>query len=236
VGTYALRICKNGHLLKQSGHKSGSPGYCPDCGEKGQSLCTKCGKNIEVNQYSFSGAEDIPQFCKGCGEPFPWTDTVEEHTARSGDFLDIAEEEITSQFHHELVREINLCYQVKANEATYVLYRKLLENLVYDSLRRHIDDEDIEEIFNTNEGRREGFKHLLSVLQSRQNELAQYSTAIDSKFISKLRDFKEEGDSSAHSTVNLVTDEELEENSEEATYLARILFELREEVYAGVAR
>lgn len=221
------------------------PNYCQECGTETIVSCTDCGSSIsivaETESHSLKGdgitseiapveKDDLPSYCPNCGTAFPWLTPVEQETVRDGVFLDLDPSEVSGYFYQELVNEINKCYKTKANNATNILYRKLLENLVYDILLFRFGPKRIELYYDTNNGRL-GFKELVENLKDNKSELKQFSSAIgDPDTIRRIWQFKQHGDSSAHSKENLVTDDEIEEKTKEATQVAKILLELRENI------
>ena len=81
-------ICENGHLINADGAKQPetSAGFCGQCGAKAMSACEKCGENIRGSHwekydlwpgsYNRLGFFGVPAYCRGCGKPYPWTETA----------------------------------------------------------------------------------------------------------------------------------------------------------------
>lgn len=253
--TIVILACENGHTLDykilsnikdriNDGEDpfSGSINYCTECGGETQYRCGECGYPI-TDTASLASTINLDldsisllNYCPHCGEAFPWISPVEKEETRDGEFLEIDSAEISGFFYQELVNEINLCYRVQTNEATFVLYRKLLESLIYDILSDYCDPSDeIGLYYDTDRKRRRNFSTLLDSLEKKSDELDKFSDPIDDhEFQEQITEFKEDGDSSAHSKENLVTDEEIEMKSEEATHVAKVLFDLRRRVAAGI--
>ncbi|WP_175542194.1 DUF2321 domain-containing protein [Natrinema hispanicum] len=236
------RVCQNGHVLDtdpnpDADHRLDSPDFCPECGTEAFKTCPNClDTHIPVNKPSEVprpfDKRDLPNYCSGCGSDFPWVDPVKNHETRDGSFIAISDKDVSGRFYLQLVHEINQCYRVNSNNATYVLYRKLIENLIYDSLRAYHDSpEDIGLYFDKENGRRQNFDELVNSLKKSKDELKRFSSAVDSDLIYKIREFQDKGNSSAHTVENLVKDEEISEKSKDATYVAKVLFQLRENIY-----
>jgi hypothetical protein len=180
-------------------------------------------------------AEEVhtPNYCRGCGEAYPWVTTIKEKKAMEGPFINIDSNSIDGSFYPGLIDEINDCYQIKANEATRVLYRKLLESLLVDILRSHYGMDKIELFYDTDTGRTHSFSTLLSSFKSGEDELRTYSEAMGDDLYNLIDKFKYHGDASAHAIEPDISDESIEGQSEEATKLVNILFEMRENIYAA---
>jgi hypothetical protein len=172
----------------------------------------------------------LPNYCRKCGEPFPWVSTYKENVARDTDFITAGAELTENEFYTDLISEINRCYKIKADEATLILYRKLLENLLIDIIRSHYGIDEIELYFDTDKGRHRYFSELIDNLRERAGEFHKYSTALDDNFIDLIEDFKYRGDASAHSIENRVKSETIRNARDDATYLVRTLIEMRRNI------
>jgi hypothetical protein len=209
--------------------------YCQNCGSETFDRCPHC-------EYAYIRLEPPkseldthhpPDYCRSCGEAFPWVSTIKEKKAREDLFLNVELENIGGPFYPRVVREINDCYQIKANEATLVLYRKLLESLLVDILRTRYGMEDIELFFDTEEGQTLPFSSLLSNFKASEDDLRPYSDVMNEDLHRSLEKFKYQGDASAHAIEPDISNEGIEEQSERATKLAEILFELRKNIRAS---
>lgn len=147
---------------------------------------------------------------------------------REDRFIDI--DRIDNPDYAHLVRNINKCYRYGINDATLVLTRKLFENFIIDILRAEYGGSQVELYFNTNRGRFHGLGTLCGNLSDKILDLGHYSRLLDDDLINRIRVFKEEGNSQAHSVRIDIDDEELDEMREEATDLAGILWDIREEI------
>ena len=75
-----MQVCMNGHEINSAARSAPehSADYCPSCGEKTITECPDCGTAIRGFYHhripSIVGSSDPPpNFCMGCGKPFPWT-------------------------------------------------------------------------------------------------------------------------------------------------------------------
>lgn len=205
--------------------------YCPDCGGQVLTQCPNCCSNVQTT-YSgppYPGEDEIPDFCHGCGEAFPWTVTVEAEKQRDGDFIRIDDSDIDGQFYPSLVYEINLCYQVKADQAVLVLNRKLIESLIVDILRSVFTMENIELFYDTENNKTLPLSQLVNNMKSNRSELKKYVSNIDERFFRAMEDLKHRGDASAHAIEEDPSQENIAEKSDQATTVAKILFRLRKE-------
>ncbi|WP_367175868.1 DUF2321 domain-containing protein [Haloarcula rubripromontorii] len=240
-----IRICRNGHL-KQVGtvpefaelHNHSLPDnvvsqgddYCEKCGGEVIYQCDNCTEYIPVDEDWDAKFNDLPRFCRGCGESYPWVNPVAANEERDGRFVQINDEELGGQFYPGLVYEINLCYRVQADEACVVLSRKLIENLLLDILKRRYGMQEVHIFYDTEHGKHRGFGHLIEEFGKRSEEFDQYTTASQDDIKQLMKSVKYSGDASAHSIEEGFSSEELEELSEKATRAAELLFRLKREV------
>ena len=69
----ATQICLNGHVLHCDGHPFDSKAHCTQCGSSCIDECPKCEEPIRGVQIYASVSDYVrPQFCHGCGKPYPW--------------------------------------------------------------------------------------------------------------------------------------------------------------------
>ena len=252
---HTVAVCKNGHI---HGYKEGEIGkrkvrkeigieverkiplvepvryplqYCTECGGKVLTECPECEHPIETEHDRILGDEtDRPNFCAGCGAEFPWTTTLESIVSREDRFIDVDLEEIGGHYYPELVHEINLSFQVKADHATLVLNRKLIESLLYDILKGELGIEQINEFFDTERGQHRGLKDLIDNLKGHHEELRKHSQALDGDFYEEIRELKHDGDSAAHVIEDEISEDELANKSEKATRIVKVLFTVRQSV------
>jgi hypothetical protein len=67
------QICLNGHVQQCEGGSFDPKAHCPQCGETCVDTCRHCNEPIPGVQM-FRPAEEYtrPQYCRGCGRPYPW--------------------------------------------------------------------------------------------------------------------------------------------------------------------
>jgi hypothetical protein len=204
--------------------------YCHRCGEEIISSCDSCDDYIKVRESWNSDFNDLPRFCRGCGDPYPWVNPVRANEERDGKFIEIDDQDLNGQFYPGLVYEINLCYRVKADEACVVLSRKLIENLLLDILMRRYTTKKVDIFYDTEHRKHRGFGLLIEEFSERSEDFDQYTTASQDDIVDLMRDIKYSGDASAHSIEEEFTSDELEELSEKGTRAAELLFRLKREI------
>lgn len=74
----ASQVCLSGHLISSDFHAAPhlSQQFCERCGEPTITECQSCHESIRGTVYvpGMSVAKDsVPAYCRGCGEPYPWT-------------------------------------------------------------------------------------------------------------------------------------------------------------------
>lgn len=74
-----MQVCLNGHRITTTLKSSPQhrKEHCPDCGVATISKCQHCQADIQGFYHIpnvFGGPlPNVPAFCHGCGEPYPWT-------------------------------------------------------------------------------------------------------------------------------------------------------------------
>lgn len=136
------------------------------------------------------------------------------------------------EFYETLIRDINKCYRIGVDDATFVLTRKLLENLVIDLLRRQYGDtkSGVELFYNLENGQFRKFSNLLENLEDNIGDFEHFSNRIDRSLVSEVDKFRDSANSEAHSVEVERTDEEMEEYSRIATNAADTLLYVRKEL------
>lgn len=133
---------------------------------------------------------------------------------------------IKDKFYSDLVKEINGSYSCGLPSATWILLRKILENLLIDCLRAKYGMSKLDLFYREERRRFHNFSRLLSNFEDNRADFLPYSSALDNKVIAMLAGFKESGDSHTHSLDALVTIESIEKQKEEINYLIHLLYEL----------
>lgn len=155
-------------------------------------------------------------------------DGDDDEESKEGRFIDTDVVEV--DYYESLVNNINGSYQNRINDATLILTRKLFENLIIDILRAEFGGPGIDLYYDTEHGRFWGLGTLCGNLGEKVSDLKHYSRQLDNGLINRVEEFKERGNSQAHSVRVGVPDEELEDMKDEATKLTEILYDIREEV------
>lgn len=157
---------------------------------------------------------------------------IPEHSreVRHGSFVEVTD--IDEEYYETLIRDINKCYRIGVDDATFVLTRKLLENLVIDLLRRRYGDtkSGVELFYNLNNRQFQKFSKLLENLEDNLVDFEHFSNRMDSDLISEMNEFRDSANSEAHSVEVERTDEEMEEFSRIATNAADTLLYIRREL------
>lgn len=79
---YYQKICMNGHQITDFYELSINPNppeYCEKCGEEVIATCLKCSKPIlgrYITGYSIGRVSPIPNYCRYCSSPYPWTELI----------------------------------------------------------------------------------------------------------------------------------------------------------------
>ena len=82
VGYDVAQICERGHVVNSMSlqFSESNEEYCSKCGARTITACPSCDKPIRgshvVNTEDEFGYEPMrltPSYCRGCGEPYPWT-------------------------------------------------------------------------------------------------------------------------------------------------------------------
>ncbi|MFB1064915.1 hypothetical protein [Natrinema sp. H-ect4] len=149
------------------------------------------------------------------------------HTAfRSEQFIDI--DNVPGTFYPDLVDDINQCYSLGVNDATLVLTRKLLENLIIDILRKEYGKQEIDLYYLPDNRRFQNFSTLLSNFEKNLGDFEHLSSGLDSDFIDELDSFRQDANAEAHSIETSITEEEMDNYREQAQHSAQVLFRIQE--------
>lgn len=147
---------------------------------------------------------------------------------RDGRFIDT--DKVDVHYYSSLVGDINKSYQYGINDGCMVLTRKLFENFIIDILRAEFGGKEIDLYYNTDKGRFHGLGTLTGNLREKSGDLDHYDRRLDDGLIDRVEQFKEHGNSQAHSVRVQIDDDEMEGMTGEATKLTEILYDIREEV------
>jgi hypothetical protein len=141
-------------------------------------------------------------------------------------FLDL--QNVPGTFYPDLINDINRCHRLGIYDASLVLTRKLLENLLIDVLRSQYGTEKIDLYYDTNRRQFQPFHKLVINLENNLDEFEHLSTELNKEFIDDLNVFRQTANRSAHSLEVDISDEKIETYAEKATRISRILFRVRD--------
>ena len=154
-----------------------------------------------------------------------------DESAPSGPFLNI---DTTDEFYEDVVREVNLCFNVGSYNSTMVIYRKFLENILIDILRAKYGMENLSAFYIENESRFRGFSELISEFEERVNDFRPYSSRLQfggaEELIKEVKRFRGVANPSAHSIDHSITKEKITEHQSDATQLAEDLLRLKKRI------
>lgn len=154
----------------------------------------------------------------------------DQETPRESDDLFITTEPPDDEFYEPLVEDINRSYRHHIYDATMVLSRKLLENLLIEVLRLRLGTKNhLEAFYIPNQGRFQPFSELIESFSDNIGEFKPYKPDLDASFVNQLDQFRTRANANAHSIQVNLSQGEIEALSDDANELARILFRLREQ-------
>lgn len=87
----AQQVCLNGHQITSTYHKypEDRESRCSKCGETTIHKCPKCNHEIAGTAFYenvYAGLDvEVPDYCKECGAPFPWTLKKTDRAAHKDD-------------------------------------------------------------------------------------------------------------------------------------------------------
>lgn len=102
-------------------------------------------------------------------------------------------------FYKKLIEEINIQYIYKRPMPLSILIRKLFENFIIDIFRKKYGTKDLSLYYDTSKRRFHDFSVLLKYFESKKADFHHISPNIDTKFIQELNEYREYGNSGAHS-------------------------------------
>ncbi|MCO8254530.1 hypothetical protein NKF26_12025 [Haladaptatus sp. AB618] len=156
-------------------------------------------------------------------------DLPEVNEQRDGVFLNVNPPD--DDFFSPLVHDINRSYRAGVDEGTNILTRKLLENLLVEIMRTHFGVGDsLDLYYNTDERKFKSFSTIIDNFEAEIAKFKPYSTELDDEFVTKLNHFRENANASAHSIDVNLSEEEMQQLSEDGTELVTLLFKIREQV------
>jgi hypothetical protein len=150
--------------------------------------------------------------------------TAPQISIHSERFLDI--DNVPGTFYPDLVEDINRCYSLGIYDATLVLTRKLLENLLIDVLREQYGKQKIDLYYLPDNHRFKNFSTLITSFEENLSDFQHLSGGLDSDFINELNAFRQDANAEAHSIETNITESEMEDYQEQARHASQILFRI----------
>lgn len=147
--------------------------------------------------------------------------TVPQISSHSESFLDI--DNIPGTFYPDLVENINQCYSIGVYDATLVLTRKLLENLLIDILRERYGKQEIDLFYLPENRRFRKFSELIDNFEDNLDDFHHLSGGLDSDFINELNAFRQSANAEAHSIETNITEIEMEKYKKQARHAVQVL-------------
>jgi len=154
--------------------------------------------------------------------------TAPQLSIHSERFLNI--DNVPGTFYPDLVEDINRSYSLGIYDATLVLTRKLLENLLIDILRSKYGTNRIRLYYRPNNGRFQNFSTLIGNFDDNQSDFEHLSGGLDNDFIDELDAFRQDANAEAHSIETNITGNEMEEYREQARHASQVLFQVRQNI------
>lgn len=151
--------------------------------------------------------------------------TAPQISIHSERFLDI--DNVPGTFYPGLVEDINRCYSLGIYDATLVLTRKLLENLLIDVLRDKFGTDRIQIYYRSNNGRFQNFSTLIENFEDNLIDFEHLSGGLDSDFIDELNAFRQYANAEAHSIETNITESEMRDYRVQARHASQVLFRVK---------
>lgn len=130
---------------------------------------------------------------------------------------------LPDDFYKRLVDEINRIYTNRLPMSLSILIRKLLENLIIDILRKKYSTQVMSLYYDTSRGRFHDFSVLLKNLDSRKGEFQYITQNLDKSLIQKINQYRETGNSGAHSIDVNLTINQIAKDKDNINYLVQLL-------------
>ncbi len=142
--------------------------------------------------------------------------------------LIIEDIDLGDEKYQEVINEINDTYQDLYFTSMYVLIRKLLENLIYDSLKSYYKIRNVDKYYNTGKNRHHDFGTLISKFSEMINDsdFKRDVGDVEQGYIDLLKEFQEKGNKNAHSLFNLPHQDFIEKQKEKINIFMKKLKDL----------
>ncbi len=127
--------------------------------------------------------------------------------------------------YEEVIAEINGTYNDHYFASMYIMIRKLLENLLYDCLKKYYGTGNVDKFFNTHKGHHQGISTLIDNFNYMIKEINFKSVVgdIEQQFVDLLKEFQEKGNHTAHSLFSLHHQDFIEERKDKINDLIKKL-------------
>jgi len=135
---------------------------------------------------------------------------------------------VPGTFYPDLVEDINQCYRLGIYDATLVLSRKLLENLLIDILRKQYGTDQIRLYYNPDNAWFVRFSTLIDNFANNLQDFKHLSGALNDEFIDELNAFRQSANEGAHSIETNMTQDEIGQYRDQARHAAQVLFRVYE--------
>jgi hypothetical protein len=151
--------------------------------------------------------------------------TAPQISIHSERFLDI--DNVPGTFYPDLVDDINRCHSLAIYDATLIMTRKLLENLLIDILRERYGKQEIDLYYLPENKRFKNFSTLIDNFEDNLDDFQHLSGVLDEDFIDELDAFRQDANSGAHSIETNITESKMAEYREQAQHASQVLFRVR---------
>lgn len=172
--------------------------------------------------------EEYPALTSLEGEEADLSADVPVVPSHSKEFISV--ENVPGTFYPQLIADINSTYCLGVYDATLVLSRKLIENLLIDILRKKYDTDRINLYYDTDTKQFENLNNLIENLENKVDEFEHYSDTFDLELISVIDEFRHTANRGAHSIELNLTESEMEDYSDKLEKVAPVLFRLSNQI------
>lgn len=144
---YYQKICLNGHQLTffyESSTTPNPPEYCESCGKQVIVTCLNCANPIlgvsDDDYYFYPETFPVPNYCKHCSKPYPWTELIFRNTEE----LVLLDDNLTDS-NRDLINEAipDLLVDTPKTKVAIAKFKKGFQttsSIVKDSLRELLVD------------------------------------------------------------------------------------------------
>jgi len=129
-------------------------------------------------------------------------------------------------FYISLIEEINFQYTTKHSISLSILIRKLFENLIIDILRKKYGTTDLSLYYDRSKRRFHDFSILLKNIETKLSDFHHISPNFDKKFLQELSEYREYGNTGAHSIDVNMKLEYFTERKEEINHKVKLLIRI----------